>query len=330
MNHLSLFTGIGGIDLAAEWAGFTTVGQVEINDYATKVLEKHWPNVPRWRDIRDVTAESFERVTGLRTVDLVSGGFPCQPFSVAGKRRGKEDDRYLWPEMFRVIRELKPTWIVGENVAGFVNMGLDEAISNLENEGYEVQTFIIPACAVEAWHERKRCFIVAYSKHAGRNETENIGMDTGTQQEEQAGEKLLCNEFEGIGSVWETTNNDGGRNDIFQNAGCELSQGSIQSGEIPDEIGKRNANIIERPSEMVSDTNQQRLQGHRGLQECTNKWIAWTGSKPIEGIWKLEPDVGRVATRIPARVDRLKRLGNAVVPQQVLQVLQAIMEVSKS
>lgn len=170
LTHLSLFSGIGGLDLAAEWAGITTVGQCEWADYPTKVLEKHWPDVPRWRDIRTLTGEDFYERTGLRTVDVISGGFPCQPFSVAGKRRGKEDDRFLWPEMVRVIKELRPAWVVGENVAGIVKMALPDILSELETCGYRTRTFLVPACAVGARHRRYRVAIVAHaeSQYEGR------------------------------------------------------------------------------------------------------------------------------------------------------------------
>ena len=162
LTHLSLFSGIGGLDLAAEASGFVTVGQCEWADYPTRVLERHWPNVPRWRDIRTLTGESFYERTGLRTVDVISGGFPCQPFSVAGQRKGKEDDRYLWPEMLRVIREIRPLYVVGENVANIVNMALDTVLSDLENIGYEGQAFVVPACGVDAPHKRERVAILAY------------------------------------------------------------------------------------------------------------------------------------------------------------------------
>lgn len=165
LTHLSLFTGIGGLDLAAEAAGFTTVGQCEWADYPTKVLEKHWPDVPRWRDIRTLTGADFYERTGLRTVDVISGGFPCQPFSVAGKRKGKEDDRYLWPEMLRVSKELLPKWIVGENVSGLVRDALDEILDSLEKIGYSARAYSFTAKEYGALFKGERIAIVATSNH---------------------------------------------------------------------------------------------------------------------------------------------------------------------
>ena len=179
LTHLSLFSGIGGLDLAAEAAGFVTVGQCEWADYPTKVLEKHWPDVPRWRDIRTLTGESFYERTGLRTVDVISGGFPCQPFSVAGEQRGKEDDRFLWPEMCRVISEIRPTWVLGENVPGIINLALDDVLADLEGLGYETQAFVVPACGVDAPHKRYRVTIMAYCNGDGsRKETVCTGRET--------------------------------------------------------------------------------------------------------------------------------------------------------
>ncbi|MBH8606011.1 DNA cytosine methyltransferase [Thermoactinomyces sp. CICC 10521] len=166
MRVLDLFSGIGGFSLAAHWAGMETAAFCEIETFCQKVLRKNFPGVPIYDDVRSVTKEQLERdgvINGDRTIELVCGGFPCQPFSVAGKQRGKEDDRHLWPEMFRIIKELRPAWVVGENVTGLIKLALDDVIADLESEGYTVRAFIIPAAAVGAPHRRDRVWIVGDS-----------------------------------------------------------------------------------------------------------------------------------------------------------------------
>lgn len=183
LTHLSLFSGIGGLDLAAEWVGFTTVGQCEWADYPTQVLEKHWPGVPRWRDTRTLTKESFHERTGLRTVDVVSGGFPCQPHSEAGKMRGADDSRHLWPEFSRIAGELRPSWVVGENVNDILSTIHECVCTDLEGEGYAVRTFCVPAYAVGAHHERCRVFIVAHNEGKPGLQADSETDPAGTQQE---------------------------------------------------------------------------------------------------------------------------------------------------
>lgn len=182
LTHLSLFSGIGGLDLAAEWAGFETVGQCEWADYPTKVLEKHWPDVPRWRDIRTLTGGDFYARTGRRTVDIISGGFPCQPHSVIGKRLAENDERHLWPEYMRVVRELNPKYVIGENVNGILSTIHESVCTDLETEGYEVRTYSIPACAVGAHHERYRVCILGISKGKSRLQAYQKTDTAGTQQ----------------------------------------------------------------------------------------------------------------------------------------------------
>lgn len=330
LAHLSLFSGIGGLDLAAEWAGFTTVGQCEWADYPTRVLGKHWPDVPRWRDIRTLTKESFYEKTGLRTVDIISGGFPCQPFSVAGKRRGKEDDRYLWPEMLRVISELRPAWVVGENVAGIVNMALDTVLSDLENIGYTCQAFIIPACAVDAPHRRDRCAIIGCRamerKHNGRGRRtyslENsdcvrfgepgvLSQQQGRAKFERDGKDVAHAESIGLQREWSGGDQIGGtrpekaqperRCDVLSDTdnGCRTLR---RDGELP----------------AVEETGESRTDHGGGAQKyVSGQW------------WPTEPNVGRVAHGIPARVDRLKCLGNAVVPQQFYPIFRAIADIER-
>jgi len=155
MRHLDLFSGIGGFALAAKWAGFETVGFCEQDDFCKSVLAARWPGVPIHHDVRELDGRLF------RGVELISGGYPCQPFSLVGKRRGAEDDRHLWPEMRRVIEQARPAWVVSENVAGHITMGLDDVLSDLESLDYAARAVVIPACAVGALHIRERVWVVA-------------------------------------------------------------------------------------------------------------------------------------------------------------------------
>lgn len=183
LTHLSLFSGIGGLDLAAEWAGFRTVGQCEWADYPHAVLNKHWPDVPKWRDIRTLTKESFYERTGLESVTVLSGGFPCQPHSVIGKRLAENDERHLWPEFMRIVRELRPQYVVCENVNGILSTIHESVCTDLEREGYEVWTFSVPAVAVGAHHQRYRVCILGISKSQSGLQADQKANPTGEQRE---------------------------------------------------------------------------------------------------------------------------------------------------
>lgn len=304
LTHLSLFSGIGGLDLAAEWAGFRTVGQCEWAEYPRAVLEKHWPGIPRWRDVRTLTKESFYEQTGLHTVDAISGGFPCQPFSVAGKQRGKDDDRYLWPEFIRIVHELQPAWVIGENVPGIINLALDQVLADLEEEGYEVQCFLIPACGVDAPHKRYRVIIVAHTK--SRREPG----------------KLSCWEetWGSCGSSWRTVKPGmGGMADGLRGAVYEAdsdTNGDRLQGRMPEQV-------LETGFTNCSSREREREPGVRRPSQEPGR------SFPVGENWPDEPGVGRVAHGVPNRVDRLKCLGNAVVPQQFFPVFDAIARIER-
>lgn len=371
INHLSLFSGIGGLDLAAEWAGIKTVGQCEWAEYPTKVLEKHWPNVPKWKDIRTLTGESFYERTGRRTVDIISGGFPCQPFSVAGKRRGKEDDRYLWPEMVRVIEELRPAWVIGENVAGIVRMALPNILSELEACGYRTRTFLVPACAVGARHRRYRVAIVGYSEHNGLSSTAVSGgtQKTGRGKPER---KKETGESEGTGEsrddkdVAYTESKPAGRlpvgekQEITGSVGCcenvsdtngagrkeqyttaESDEGRFagrgcDAGDVCNATSKRFPDWVGESLEGQRTQNQEFERPMRRPTESVLGGMADGISAKMDGdleflinhYWDDEPDIPRIATGIGHRVDRLKCLGNAVVPQQFYPIFKAIADLN--
>ena len=172
-----LFSGIGGFALGLEAAGMNTVAFCEQDTYCQKVLKKHWPKIPIHSDITELNGYEYRG-----TVDLVCGGFPCQPFSVAGKQLGTEDDRALWPEMLRVICEVAPRWVIGENVSGIIPMELDKVLFDLEGEGYTCWTFVLPACAVDAHHRRDRVWVVAH--------TDSKSQPVGSQYEQRNGGAL--------------------------------------------------------------------------------------------------------------------------------------------
>jgi DNA (cytosine-5)-methyltransferase 1 len=186
LRFLDLFSGIGAFALGLERAGMTVAAFCEIDPFCQLVLRKHWPHVPIFNDVCELTRDKLIK-TGViddeigQTIDLICGGFPCQPFSIAGKRKGAADSRYLWPEMFRIIKALRPRWVLGENVAGIVNLALDTVLSDLESEGYETATFIIPACAVGAPHKRDRVWIVAHSNSTGLEIGTGVSKNTATE-----------------------------------------------------------------------------------------------------------------------------------------------------
>lgn len=157
LSHLDLFSGIGGFALAARWAGIKTVGFCELEEFPRQVLARQFPGTFIHRDIKDLDGSIYERV------NIITGGFPCQPFSITGVQSGFEDHRYLWPEMFRVIAQARPTWVIAENVTGIIGMVLDEVQLNLECEGYSTRSIIIPACAKNAPHRRDRVWIIAHN-----------------------------------------------------------------------------------------------------------------------------------------------------------------------
>ena len=164
LRHLDLFSGIGGFSLGMEaTGGFETVAFCEIEEFPRKVLAKHWPDVKQYTDIKELNYEKLKS-DGLVPIDIITGGYPCQPFSQAGKRAGEQDPRHLWPEMFRIIKELRPTWVVAENVSGHIKLGLDSVLSDLALQGYAARTFSLSASSVGANHKRERIWIVAHSE----------------------------------------------------------------------------------------------------------------------------------------------------------------------
>ncbi len=304
MNHLDLFSGIGGFSYAAQqiWKDdHNIIAFVEKDKYCQRVLKKHWPNIPIIDDIKGFNYEKFTDVSntestdgktskntegwsqmqsgrgscrsGTAKIDLLTGGFPCQPFSVAGRKKGKKDDRYLWPNMFKIIQETKPTWIIGENVPGIINMGLETTVFDLEEEGYEVEVLVLPAIGVSALHKRNRVWIIANTDTERSQRYRNTENKDKERRQEQTGHiRKSC----------------GSTNRTFKNS-------------------RENTFTQQRLGNMVD-----------GLSRELGK---------LGVIWNKEPNIPRVTTGTKDRISKLTALGNAIVPQVVMPIMWAIKEI---
>lgn len=318
MTHGSLFSGIGGFDLAAEWAGWANIFQVEWNTYCQKILKKNFPDARIYSDIRD-----FDGTPWRGSVDVISGGFPCQPYSSAGKRLGKEDDRHLWPEMLRVIREATPRWVVGENVRGLVNWSgglvFDEVQADLEAAGYEVQAFLLPAASVNAPHRRERIWFVAYRSG------EQVGA-AGQSREHGGVESTIADAkfFGGLQSGCEHKAEQSHKNGKARPDSNPKSQ-QVGAGFRQNEPGKIGGRRFgDMGGEVDTNANNQRREEQHAAEKPGRPGRPGGGMLAQWDEWTTEPPVCGVDDGVPRRMDRIAALGNAVVPQLVWRIFETI------
>jgi len=312
MTHGSLFSGIGGFDLAAQRVGWKNIFQIEIEEKARKILQKHFPDTERYADIKDFDGRQY-----AGNIDIISGGFPCQPFSTAGKRKGSADDRAIWFEMFRVVSEIRPRWVVAENVSGLLTieqgMAFERVCADLESEGYTVQSFIIPACAVGAPHRRNRVWIVAH---------QNTNSGTDGRIEAQRRQK----QYRDAGATDEIRTSP--------NTGREQKGATVAGFNCEQQIGtaerKRTSQGYGLTDSCVTSPNTAggRLQESRRRQLLNTKHNIQHNLQPFwRRTWlEVATELCRVDDGLPGRLDRLKHLGNAIVPQVAQMIFLAINE----
>src|SRR6266545_3317230 len=312
-TFLNLFAGIGGLDLGLERAGWSCVGQVEIDPYCQRVLAKHWPQVPRWSDIKELHPDELPRA------DLICGGFPCQPVSVVGRGLAQEDERWLWPHVARLVRHLRPAWVLLENVPGLLARGMGDVLGDLAACGYDTEWDCVPASTVGAPHRRDRVWIVAYPHSRGATAVSQSGQRYGAEPRGLAvpdPERVQLRDQPGWrdGQGW---------------SGQAVAGDDGTARALADPNGER------QPQPEGPDRQEWGRAGN-GSQPMadSNSAGCWAGSRlgwtrpPIErdGWWAAEPDMGRVAHGVPARLDRLRALGNAVVPQVAEHIGRLILQ----
>ena len=320
LKTLDLFSGIGGFSIGLERAGFETVAFCEIDKYCGLVLKKHWKDIKVYPDVREITKRQLEE-DGCKLPEVITGGFPCQPFSVAGRRKGTGDNRYLWPQMFRVIKEFKPRWVIAENVRGIINiqhgMVFERVHTDLESQGYETQTFIIPAAGVGAPHRRDRVWIVANSRRTIRGQQSSRNkesIESGTSQETKrsADSDSLARSGKGEKVMADSNINREKWNQSENRKGSRTKQ---SSKDVADSKSQQSLSTDNREKQRKAGDKKQ---GELGGSYSRTLW-------PTN--WDIEPDVGRVADGVPGRIHRLKGLGNSIVPQIAEEIGKAIMKV---
>ena len=307
MKHklLDLFSGIGGFSLGAEANGIPTVAFVEKDPFCQKVLRKHWSNTPIISDIRTVKGEDYE----TDGVTIVSGGFPCQPFSQAGKRKGTDDDRYLWDETLRVVTETKPRWFIGENVDGLVNiqdgMVLRQVQDDLEKEGFQVQCLVVPASGIGAWHQRKRVWIIGHNVSNTIGELSD-GCSGTTRHSESELKGMVSDEAKNWNKVWGKTKR------------CNQQTGS--RGDVSNTTVKG----LERHGTQSSDLQESKERQNNSDRGSQGQHTWWQTESKLRGVphgisYELDKD----------RANRIKALGNSIVPQIAYQLFKSIVTVTK-
>ncbi len=347
INVLDLFSGIGGFSLGLERAGFKTVAFCEIEKYPQSIIKKHWPNVPIYEDVKQLTKEKLIN-DGINDIGLICGGYPCQPFSVAGKQRGQEDDRHLWPEMYRLIKSIRPRWVIAENVAGHINMGLDNVLSNLEDANYTWQTFVIPACAVNAIHRRDRVWIIGNAQYDGQSTAEvrqghrkrNDG-NTARQSQAQQLERSSLSTIDTYANLTRQLQQEGLKQEKWKRINNSIKDVTNPSseglqGKFRQEFERAGVRLT-NSSEVITNSNNSRSQGGEKqggngedrtqshdeyLRGCDQ---LFDGFRHIE--LPTEPALCHRDDGISQRVARLKALGNAVVPQIPELIGRAIMHI---
>ncbi len=333
MTHGSLFSGIGGFDLAAEWMGWENLFNCEWEEFPRKVLKHHFPNAKQYGDIKE-----FNAATYAGRIDILTGGFPCQPYSTAGKRKGKEDERHLWPEMLRVIRECSPRWIVGENVRGLVNWNgglvFEEVCADLEACGYYVQPFILPACAVNAPHRRDRVWFVAHRDQGCHDHTNKEVFARGNAINDGSGnDERISPDTDSLGNTPPRTGKEIKGNGRGNNGLSKERREQTQRADGLDGFSGDSANT---DGELLEHRNGERATGERTDQEKRTEplngargWETFPTEPPLcgrdDGISKELDGI----TFPKWRRESIKAYGNAIVPQVALRIFEAIQEYEK-